>query len=50
MTKIVGMMLLVIGVSGVAMAGVPEIDPSSGVNALALLSGAFLVIAYRRKK
>ena len=50
MTKIVGMMLLVIGVSGAAMASpVPEIDPSSGVSAVALLSGALLIIRGRKK-
>jgi len=50
MTKIGGMMLLVIGMSGAAMAtAVPEIDPSSGVSALALLSGALLIIRARMK-
>ena len=48
--KIVGMMLLVVGISGAAMAAVPEIDPGSGMSALALLSGALLVIKSRRKK
>ncbi len=48
--KLVGMILLVVGMSGVALAGVPEIDPGSGVSALALLSGALLVIKSRRKK
>jgi hypothetical protein len=50
--KIAGMVLLVIGVSGVAMAvpaGVPEVDAGSGVSALALISGAMLVIRGRRK-
>lgn len=52
MRKIVGMALLVIGVSGVAMAvpAVPEIDAGSGVSALALISGALLVIRGRRTK
>lgn len=52
MTKILGMMLLVIGVSGAAMASavaVPEIDPISGISALALVSGAILVIRTRKK-
>ena len=51
MTKIVGMMLLVIGVAGVAGAvpAVPEIDPGSGASALALLAGAVLVVRGRRK-
>jgi len=51
--KIVGMMLLVAGMSGVATAGAiyaPEIDAGSGINALTLLSGALLVIKSRRKK
>jgi hypothetical protein len=47
--KIIGMMLLVVGMSGAAMASVPEIDASSSVSALALLSGALLVIKSRRK-
>ena len=50
-TKTIGMILLLVGVSGLALAngvGVPEIDPSSGASALALLSGALLVIRGRR--
>ena len=52
MTKIVGMVLVLIAVSGIALAttGVPEIDPSSGGSALALLSGALLVIRGRRNR
>ncbi|SPE34809.1 exported hypothetical protein [Candidatus Sulfopaludibacter sp. SbA6] len=53
MRKIVGMLLLVIGVSGAAMAfqvDTPEINAGSGVSALALVSGALLVIRGRRKK
>jgi hypothetical protein len=48
--KFVGMFLLVVGMSGVALASVPEMDPGSGASALALLSGALLVIKSRRKK
>jgi len=52
--KILGMMLLVAGMSGAAMAGwiatVPEIDAGSGVSALSLLSGALLVMKSRRRK
>jgi len=45
------MFLLVVGVSGVALASpVPKMDPGSGASALALLSGALLVIKSRRKK
>ena len=53
MQKMIGMMLLLIGVSGAAMAvpvGVPEIDPGSGASALALLSGALLMLRRSRKK
>ena len=50
--KILGMMLLVVGMSGAAMAtsAVPEIDAGSGVSALTLLSGALLLIKSRRRK
>lgn len=49
--KLVGMILLVAGMSGAAMAtAVPEIDASSGISALTLLSGALLVARSRRKK
>ena len=50
--KIVGMILLVAGMSGAAMglSVVPEIDAGSGIGALTLLSGALLVIKSRRKK
>ena len=49
--KTLGMLLLVIGMSGAAMATtVPEIDPSSGVSALALFSGALLIIRGSRKR
>lgn len=52
--KITGIVLLGIGVSSVCLAGgsavgVPEIDPASGMNALALLTGALLVIRGRRR-
>jgi LPXTG-motif cell wall-anchored protein len=53
MMKLSGMVLLLVGLAGGAMAtGIlaPEIDPASGVGALALLSGALLVIRSRRKK
>jgi LPXTG-motif cell wall-anchored protein len=47
-------MVLVIGAPGVLRAGpvtsAPEVDPSTGVAALALLAGAVLVIRGRRKK
>lgn len=47
------LLLLLTGIAGVAIAGVrpsPEIDPSVGVSALALLGGAAIVILARRKK
>jgi hypothetical protein len=50
--KYLGMMLLLLSSSSHAFAGlapaVPEISPASGVGALALLSGALLVIRGRR--
>ena len=51
--KTVGMALLLIGCSGLVFAGgvaVPEISPATGVGAIALVSGAVLVIRGRRKK
>lgn len=50
--KIVGMMLLVVGTMAVAGAtpAVPEIDASSTVSALALVSGSLLMLKSRRKK
>ena len=51
--KFLGMALLVVGGSSLAMAGtpnVPEISPASGVTALALVSGALLVLRARRKR
>jgi hypothetical protein len=50
--KLLAMMLLLIGVSGLALAQVrtPEIDTGSAGSAIALLSGALLVIRANRKK
>lgn len=48
--KLLGIALLFVGISGTAMASaVPEIDPGSAGTALALLTGALLVIRGRRK-
>ena len=49
--KAVGILLLLAGVSALAMAQprTPEIDAGSAGSALALLSGALLVIRSRRK-
>ena len=52
MTKTAGMILILLSLSGLAMAVVqaaPEIDPGSASSALALLTGALLVIRGRRK-
>jgi len=51
--KILGMFLLLASVSSLAMAGtnpIPEISPASGAAAIALVSGALLVIRGRRKR
>jgi hypothetical protein len=50
MMKIAGLSLLVAGMAATAAAAVPEIDPASGVNALALLAGAMLMIRGRRRR
>jgi hypothetical protein len=53
MNKALGMMLLLAGVSSLAMAAtaaVPEIGAGSAGSAMALVSGALLVIRGRRKK
>jgi len=51
--NILGMLLLVLGYSAFASAaivGAPEVDPASAGSALALLSGAVMVIRGRRRK
>lgn len=50
--KMLGMVMMFVGVSGLALAQprVPEIDPGSAGTAVALLSGALLVIRAHRKK
>ena len=61
MKKSFGMLLLLVGLSTCAMASnfvwgiegqhdVPEIDPGSGVSAVALLSGAVMMIRGRKKQ
>jgi hypothetical protein len=52
MQKLIAVALLVAGFSAVAMAapGVPEIDPASGANAVALIAGGLLILRSRRKK
>ena len=49
MMKVAGIALLGIGVAGSCLAAVPEIDPSTGANALALVAGALLVIRSRKR-
>jgi LPXTG-motif cell wall-anchored protein len=50
--RLLGFTMLLMGAASLAMAGTfaPEIDPASGVAALALLSGGLLVLRGRRKK
>jgi hypothetical protein len=54
MRMLIAVILLVLGTSTVLMAaaeaGVPEIDATTGIAAVALLAGAVLVIRGRRKK
>jgi hypothetical protein len=50
MNKLVGGTILFLTVSGFAFGAVPEIPTGSAVSAVALLSGALLVIRGRRKK
>ena len=53
MTKTIGMLLLLAGAAASLFGQtqpVPEIDPGSAGSALALLSGALLVIRGRRKQ
>jgi hypothetical protein len=52
MSKAVGFILLVLGTAGAGLAAAiaaPEIDAGSAVSALALISGAALVIRGRKK-
>ena len=49
--KLAGLALLTIGVASVSLAAAvgPEIDAATGANALALLSGALLIIRSRKR-
>jgi hypothetical protein len=51
MRKLVGMVLVLGAVAVTAFAGpeVPEIDPASGLGALAAIGGAMLIVRGRRK-
>ena len=48
--RIASIALLVIGASALASAAVPEIDPGTGMNVLALLAGAAVVVRASIKK
>jgi uncharacterized membrane protein YdcZ (DUF606 family) len=49
--KLIGILLLLAGMAGAVLAApVPEMDPGSSASALALLSGALLVIKSRRNR
>jgi hypothetical protein len=51
MTKALGLVLVLVGASSFAMAAAtPEVAAGSAGSAIALLSGALLVIRGRRKK
>jgi len=49
---VLALTLLIVGTPAVlgAIPAVPEIDPTTGVSALTLISGAVLLIRARRKK
>ena len=47
-----GLLLLGVGIASMCSAGfiiTPEIDPGTGMNALALLAGAVLIVRGRRR-
>ena len=50
--RMIGLMMLLAGMAGTILAGpaTPEIDSTSAIGALALLSGALLVIRGRRRR
>ena len=51
--RIIGLVMILWAVAGFAVAGLvtaPEIDPATGIGALALLGGALLVLRARRKQ
>jgi len=51
--KLIGMTLLILGVTGAAFAGglavVPEIDGATAVSAITLATGAALILKARKK-
>lgn len=53
MTRAVGTILLLLGMAGSTFAcavSVPEVDVTTGMGALALLSGGLLIIRARQKR
>jgi hypothetical protein len=52
MTRVIGMAIVLASVAGFAFAGTsaPEIDGSSGMAAIGLLTGGLLVLRSRKKK
>ncbi|HTA41367.1 MAG TPA: VPEID-CTERM sorting domain-containing protein [Bryobacteraceae bacterium] len=52
MARITGIALLALGTCAVAMAQQPspEIDPASGISALAALAGALIILHGRRRR
>jgi hypothetical protein len=48
--KLVGSILLLVGMGSMAFASTPEVSPASAGSAIALISGAVLVMRGRRKK
>jgi len=48
--KLIGSILLLVGMGSMAFATVPEVSPASAGSAIALISGAVLVMRGRRKK
>lgn len=53
MTRPIGLIILLMGFAGCALAGFvvsPEIDASSGVGAVALITGGIFVLRTRRRR
>ncbi len=49
MVKPIAVILLVIGSVAVAAGAVPEVDPASGGNALALIAAGLMILRARRR-
>jgi hypothetical protein len=53
MVRVIGIAISMASVAGIAFAGVvsvPELDASSGVAAIGLIAGGWLILRSRRKK